>query len=62
MFRILERSDGFPPETENTAPEWQFFLDEFRLTLDKFKVPPTEQAELCAIVESTGPDIVVPRR
>jgi hemoglobin len=39
--------------------EWQAMLADFRTTLDKFKVPPTEQGELVAIVNSTKPDIVV---
>src|SRR5713226_8960327 len=43
-----------------TAEEWEAFLDDFRQTLDKFKVPTEEQAELKAIVNSTRPDIVVP--
>ena len=42
-----------------TEDEWQSFLDDFRATLDKFAVPPTEQAELFAIVASTKQDIVV---
>lgn len=39
--------------------EWQAFMDDFRQTLDKFNVPPKEQDELKAIVESTRSDIVV---
>ncbi len=39
--------------------EWRAFLDDFQQTLDKFNVPPAEQAELVAIVQSTRPDIVV---
>jgi hemoglobin len=39
--------------------EWQAFLDDFQETLDKFKVPAAEQAELRAIVQSTYGDIVV---
>jgi hemoglobin len=42
-----------------TEPEWQAFLDDLRQTLDKFHVPPAEQRELFAIVESTKQDIVV---
>jgi hemoglobin len=42
-----------------TESEWQAFLDDFRQTLDKFQVPPSEQAELFAIVESTKGDIVL---
>jgi hemoglobin len=42
-----------------TAPEWEAFLDDFQMTLDKFTVPAAEQAELMAIVNSTRSDIVV---
>src|SRR5438093_13235153 len=35
---------------EITEQEWQAFLDDFRQTLSKFKVPKAEQAELFAIV------------
>src|SRR6201998_536207 len=33
-----------------TAQEWDAFLDDFQQTLDKFRVPAEEQAELKAIV------------
>ena len=42
-----------------TSEEWEAFLDDFQQTLDKFKVPAEEQAELKAIVNSTRSDIVV---
>src|SRR5215469_2690047 len=42
-----------------TGTEWEAFLDDFQQTLDKFKVPAEEQAELKAIVNSTRADIVV---
>lgn len=42
-----------------TAGEWEAFLDDLQQSLDKFGVPPTEQAELQAIVASTRADIVV---
>ena len=42
-----------------TPQEWEAFLDDFTLTLDKFHVPAAEQAELRAIVQSTYGDIVV---
>jgi hemoglobin len=42
-----------------TPKEWEAFMDDLQQTLDKFKVPATEQAELRAIVESTYGDIVV---
>ena len=42
-----------------TPQEWEAFLDDFQRTLDKFKVPAAEQAELRAIVQSTYGDIVV---
>jgi hemoglobin len=35
-----------------TGGEWDAFLDDFQQTLDKFKVPAEEQAELNAIVNS----------
>src|SRR5881296_1681735 len=41
-----------------TDKEWEAFVDDVWLTLDKFKVPAEEQAELRAIVNSTRPDIV----
>ena len=42
-----------------TPQEWEAFMDDFQQTLDKFKVPAAEQAELQAIVQSTYGDIVV---
>jgi len=42
-----------------TPKEWEAFMDDFQQTLHKFKVPPAEQAELKAIVQSTYGDIVV---
>jgi len=45
-----------------TEREWQAMLADFRLTLNKFKVPEREQGELIAIVESTKGDIVVARK
>src|SRR5947207_8736054 len=41
-----------------TAKEWEAFMDDVWLTLDKFKVPSEEQAELRAIIKSTRSDIV----
>ena len=41
-----------------TPAEWDAFLDDFRQTLDRFRVPADEQAELRAIVQSTYADIV----
>jgi len=38
--------------------EWQVFLDDFQLSLDKFNVPLAEQQELFDIVESTRKDII----
>ena len=46
-------------ELKIAGEEWEAFLDDFRQTLDKFKVPAEEQAELNAIVNSTRSDIVV---
>src|SRR5215470_10527130 len=42
-----------------TPKEWEAFMDDFQQTLDKFKVPAGEQAELKAILNSTYGDIVV---
>ena len=42
-----------------TGEEWDAFLDDFQQTLDKFKVPAEEQAELKTIVNTTRSDIVV---
>jgi hemoglobin len=42
-----------------TPQEWETFMDDFQQTLDKFKVPSAEQAELRGIVQSTYGDIVV---
>jgi hypothetical protein len=41
-----------------TPKESEAFMDDFQQTLDKFKVPPGEQSELRAIVQSTYGDIV----
>ncbi len=42
-----------------SATEWDAFMDDLQQTLDKFKVPIAEQAELKAIVQSTYGDIVI---
>jgi hemoglobin len=42
-----------------TGTEWQAMVVDFKTSLDKFKVPPKEQSELIAIVESTRGDIVL---
>ena len=47
---------------EISDQERQAFLDDFKQTLDKFKVPAAGQAQLFAIVEGTKGDIVVPKR
>jgi hemoglobin len=44
-----------------TPQEWEAFMDDLQRTLDKFRVPAAEQAELRAIVQSTYGDIVVGR-
>jgi len=41
-----------------TERQWEAMVADFRKTLDKFKVPAKEQAELIAIVGSTKKDIV----
>ena len=43
---------------EITEQEWQAFMDDLRQTLNKFQVPPAEQAEIVVIVESTKREIV----
>ena len=43
-----------------TEEQWQAMVTDFKKTLDKFKVPANEQAELIAIVGSTKNDIVTP--
>jgi hemoglobin len=42
-----------------TPGEWDAFMDDVAQTLDKFAVPPTERAQVVAIVGSTRADIVV---
>jgi len=42
-----------------THKEWEAFMDDFQQSLDKFSVPPAEQEELKAIVNSTYGDIVI---
>jgi hemoglobin len=42
-----------------TAGEWEAFMDDLQLALDRFGVPQPEQGELKAIVESTREAIVV---
>jgi hemoglobin len=44
----------------NTADEWDAFMDELQLALAKFQVPPAEETEVVAIIESTRDAIVVP--
>ena len=41
-----------------TEGEWQAFMEDLAQTLDKFRVPAAERAEIVAIVESTKSDIV----
>ena len=45
-----------------TPKEWDAFMDDLQQTLNKFKVPAAEQAELRAIVQSTYGDIVIGKR
>ena len=42
-----------------TRDEWSPLMDDLQQSLDKFAVPPEEQAELKAIVNSTRAEIVV---
>jgi hypothetical protein len=56
---LKEIIDSFVQHLNITEREWQAMVGEdFRKTLDAFKVPPKEQQELIAIVESTEADIV----
>jgi hemoglobin len=43
-----------------TEVEWQELIKIFHDSMDGFKVPPKEQAEVIAIVESAKADVVVP--
>jgi hemoglobin len=45
-----------------TEKEWQAMEADFKITLDKFKVPEKEQNELFTIVRSTKPDIVMAQK
>lgn len=42
-----------------TEKEWDAMVADFKVTLNKFKVPAKEQEELIGIVASTKPDIVM---
>jgi hemoglobin len=42
-----------------TADEWDAFMDDLQLALAKFQVPPAEETEVVAIIESTRDAIVV---
>jgi hemoglobin len=42
-----------------TGQEWDAMVADFKIALDKFKVPAAEQQELIGIVAATKPDIVV---
>lgn len=43
-----------------TPAQWDAMVEDFKVTLDKFKVPHAEQQELITIVGSTKKDIVRP--
>ena len=43
-----------------TDAHWNALVNHLKASLDKFKVPSKEQAELLAIISSTKPDIVAP--
>jgi hemoglobin len=45
-----------------TEKEWEAMLDDFKKTLEKYKVPEREQKELIAIVDGTKKDIVMAKR
>jgi hemoglobin len=42
-----------------TADEWDAFMDDLHLALPKFQLPPAEETEVVAIIESTRDAIVV---
>lgn len=42
-----------------TEKDWDAMVADFKVSLDKFKVPAPEQQELIGIVATTKPDIVV---
>jgi hemoglobin len=44
---------------EITEEQWGAFMDDLQQTLNKFDVPPPEQEELTAIIESTHEAIVI---
>ena len=46
-------------DLEITEEEWAAFMDDVQQTLNKFDVPPPEQEEVKAIIESTHEAIVV---
>jgi hemoglobin len=57
---VLGRSMGDSHRhLEIIEQEWRAFMDDLQQTLNKFDVPPPEQEELKAIIESTHDDIVV---
>src|ERR1051325_8097993 len=45
-------------ELQITPKEWDAFMDDVQQTLNTFRVPAAEQAEVLAIVQSTYNDIV----
>jgi hemoglobin len=45
-----------------TEKEWQELLSIFRDSMNSFNVPPKEQGEVIAIIESTKKDVVVPAK
>jgi len=58
--KVARMGDLKAPGVPGSTPkEWDAFMDDFNQTLDEFKVPAAEQAELKAIVQSTYGDIVV---
>ena len=54
-----QRHVEFAPAPAHYAGRAGCVHDDVAQTLDKFAVPPTERAEVVAIVESTRADIVV---
>jgi hemoglobin len=42
-----------------TEAEWDYFVDDFRQTLDKYQVPQPEQHELLALLQHSKAEVVV---
>lgn len=73
MVQFLSLATGGPPHYDGkqmaaahanlhiSNPEFDAAVGDLKETLDKFKVPNTEQKELLAVIETTRPEIVTER-